>query len=60
MEELVDDIQKVVDGHSGADVITALITVLKLALECAPTEETRLNVIEDMVKFLKEVDYATQ
>ena len=60
MEELVDDIQALLDGQSGTKALGALITVLKIALECAPTEEDRLNVIDDMVKYLKEAEYATQ
>ena len=60
MEELVNDIEDLIDNRSGQEVIGALITVLKMALECAPSEEDRLSVIDDMVKYLKETDYATQ
>lgn len=60
MEELVDRIQDLIDGRDGEEVITVLIMVLKSALECAPSEEDRLSVIDDMVKYLKEPEYATQ
>jgi hypothetical protein len=60
VQELVDDIQDLLDGQSGAEAIGALITVLKIALECAPSEKDRLSLIDDMVKYLREADYATQ
>lgn len=60
MEEMIDKIADVLDGCEGEDAIAVLITVLKWALQCAPTEEDRLNVIDDMVKYLKEAEYATQ
>ena len=60
MEDLVKEISKVLDGADGDDAVAALISVLKAALDLAPTEEERLIVIEDMVVFLKEPQYATQ
>ena len=61
MEELINDIQDLIDNRSGQEVVDALVTVLKLALkQCAPSEEDRLDVIDDIAKFLKENKDATQ
>ena len=60
MEKLIIELSKVLDGADGNDAVAALITVLKAALDLAPTEEDRLDVINDMILFLKETEYATQ
>ena len=59
-KQLADEIDDILDGVDGDVAASALTMVLKAVLELAPTEEDRLNVINDMVKYLKEVEYATQ
>lgn len=59
-KQLADKIDEILDGADGDVAVAALTTVLKAVLELAPTEEDRLIVIEDLVNFLKEPDYAAQ
>lgn len=59
-KQLADEIDEILDGVDGDVAAAALTMVLKAVFELAPTEEDRLNVIDDMVKYLKEVEYAAQ
>lgn len=57
MEELVLEISEILDGHTHNDVINVLVTLLGLSLEFVENPD---QIIDDMVKFLKETNYATQ
>jgi len=57
VEELVLEISEILDGHTHNDVINVLVTLLGLSLEFVENPD---QIIDDMVKFLKETNYATQ
>ena len=57
MEELVLEINEILDGHTHDDVINVLVTLLGLSLEVVENPD---QIIVDMVKYLKETNYATQ
>ena len=57
--ELIDELEDVIDGRHGAQVVSALATVLRSAFECAPPDD-RQKVIEDVCRFLKEPYDAAQ
>lgn len=57
--EMIEAFQEIMDDQSGATCVVALTTVLKLALETAP-EEARFQLIDNIVTYMKEIDYATQ
>ncbi len=57
MEELVLEINEILDGHTHDDVINVLVTLLGLSLEVVENPD---QIIDDMVKYLKETNYATQ
>jgi len=57
IQELVLEISEILDGHTHNDVINVLVTLLGLSLEVVKNPD---QIIDDMVKFLKETNYATQ
>lgn len=57
MEELVLEINEILDGHTHDDVINVLVTLLGLSLEVVENPD---QIIDDMVKFLKEKNHAVQ
>ena len=57
--ELIDELEDVIDGRHGAQVVSALTTVLRSALKCAPPDD-RQELIEDVCRFLKEPYNAAQ
>jgi len=57
VEELVLEINEILDGHTHDDVINVLVTLLGLSLEVVENPD---QIIDDMVKFLKEKNHAVQ
>jgi len=57
IQELVLEISEILGGHTHNDVINVLVTLLGLSLEVVKNPD---QIIDDMVKFLKETNYATQ
>lgn len=57
MEELVLEISEILDGHTHNDVINVLVTLLGFSLEVVENPD---QIIDDMVKFLKEKNHAVQ
>jgi len=57
VEELVLEISEILDGHTHNDVINVLVTLLGFSLEVVENPD---QIIDDMVKFLKEKNHAVQ
>jgi hypothetical protein len=59
-DQAFDDICDILNLLDGPDSLNILATLLKAGIEGITPIEKRIEVINDIVLFLKEPDYATQ
>ena len=59
-DQAFDDICDILNLLDGPDSLNILATLLKAGIEGITPIEKRIEVINDIILFLKEPDYATQ
>lgn len=59
-DQAFEEIRQILQVTDGADTINILATFLKAAIDGISPVEARIEVLNDVILFLKEPEYATQ